>query len=50
MGQERDEASVLRRTEEIFNRVRSDAFCILGVEPDPETLPLPRFMTRRPLI
>jgi flavin-dependent dehydrogenase len=49
IGQPRDELEVLERTSEIFNRVRGDAFRLLGRDA-PEPMALPRFMGRRPLL
>jgi flavin-dependent dehydrogenase len=49
VGQPRDDLAVLTRNGEIFNRVRSDAFRVLGRDA-PEPMPLPRFMGRRPLL
>jgi hypothetical protein len=50
IGRGRDDAEVLRRTEEIFNRVRTHAFQLLDRDPGPKTVPLARFMTRQPLV
>lgn len=50
LGREREEAAILEHQGEIFNRVRSDAAAVLGVEPRYPTLPLRRFMTRHALL
>ena len=50
IGRDRDDAAVLRRTGEIFNRVRTEAFRLLERDPGPANVPLARFMTRRPLV
>jgi flavin-dependent dehydrogenase len=49
VGQPRDDAAVLRRNGEIFNRVRADAARILGLGPVDE-VGLPRFMGRRSIL
>ena len=50
LGEEREDAAILERQGEIFNRVRSDACRVLGVQPRFESFPLRRFMTRHPLL
>ena len=48
-GRQDDAATTLARTAEIFNRVRGDAYRILGKPLDPGNAPLARFLAPRPL-